>query len=84
MFVEINQKLTATFEFNDFVEAFSFMTTIAFWAEQMNHHPNWSNIYNQVKIELTTHDANNTVTQKDWLLAQKIEKLYQRTLALRD
>lgn len=76
MFEEIDNKLTATFMFDDFMAAFGFMTQIAFFAERMNHHPQWSNVYNKVKIDLTTHDANNTITGKDYLLAKKIEELY--------
>jgi 4a-hydroxytetrahydrobiopterin dehydratase len=52
------------------------MTKVAFAAEKLNHHPNWSNVYNQVDIVLTTHDAGNTVTEKDWQLAKKIDEIY--------
>lgn len=75
MWVEENNKLTATFTFNNFIEAFSFMTQVALIAEKMNHHPNWSNVYNTVNIELTTHDAGNIVTEKDRELAQAITAL---------
>lgn len=68
-------KLTKTFEFNDFKEAFAFMTRVAFLAEEHSHHPNWSNVYNTVTIELTTHDAGNTVTKKDHQLADAIDKI---------
>ncbi|BDS13876.1 4a-hydroxytetrahydrobiopterin dehydratase [Aureispira anguillae] len=78
MFIEENNRLKASFEFDDFVTAFSFMTAVAFWAEKQNHHPNWSNVYNKVQIELTTHDAGNTITEKDHLLAQKIMYLYEK------
>lgn len=70
-----NNKLTKAFEFTDFKEAFAFMTHVAFLAEEHNHHPNWSNIYNKVIIELTTHDADNTVTDKDYKLAEAIDKI---------
>ena len=63
-----------TFLMKDFVEAFAFMTSIAFHAEKMNHHPEWSNVYNKVAITLNTHDAGG-VTQKDITLATKIESL---------
>ena len=75
MWKETDNKLMRTFEFKDFVEAFAFMTKVAFFAEKMNHHPTWSNTYNTVSIELSTHDAGNTVTEKDWDLAKKIDKL---------
>lgn len=75
MWKEADNKLTRTFEFNNFVEAFGFMTQVAIIAEKMNHHPNWSNVYNKVTIELTTHDAGNTVTEKDRKLASSIDEL---------
>ena len=72
MWVEEDNKLKATFKFTDFVEAFAFMAKVALVAEKMDHHPNWSNVYNTVVIELTTHDAGNTVTDKDHKLAKAI------------
>ena len=76
MWKEENNQLKRKFEFADFVEAFIFMTKVAFAAEKLNHHPNWSNVYNQVEIILTTHDANNTITEKDRALAKKIDEIY--------
>jgi 4a-hydroxytetrahydrobiopterin dehydratase len=73
MWKEENNTLSRTFVFVNFVEAFAFMTRVAFIAERQNHHPNWSNVYNKVTIVLTTHDANNTVTQKDFDLAKAID-----------
>ena len=70
-----NGKLTREFTFKNFVDAFSFMTKVALLAEQMNHHPEWSNVYNRVKIQLCTHDAGGKVTDKDRSLAQKIDSL---------
>lgn len=75
MWEEKDNKLVKEFSFNDFQEAFAFMTRVAFLAEAHNHHPNWSNVYNQVRIELTTHDAGNIVTEKDRKLAQEIDKI---------
>lgn len=75
MWTEKDNKLTKTFEFKDFIEAFGFMTKVAIEAEKMNHHPNWSNVWNKVSFELTTHDAGNTVTEKDRKLAGIIDKL---------
>lgn len=75
MWVVDNGFLTKTFEFLDFREAFAFMTRVAFLAEEMNHHPNWSNVYNRVTIQLTTHDAQNTITDKDRALAEAIDKI---------
>ena len=67
-------KITKSFQKKDFKEAFGFMTQIALKAEQMNHHPEWSNVYNRVAIQLTTHDESG-VTEKDIELAQFIESL---------
>lgn len=75
MWVEKNNKLTKTFKFKDFQEAFAFMTRVAFLAEKHDHHPNWSNVYNTVDIELTTHDKGNTVTEKDHKLAKAIDQI---------
>lgn len=75
MWQEQDNRLTRTFTFKNFSEAFSFMTRVAMLAEQQAHHPNWSNVWNTVKIELTTHDAGNTITEKDRKLASAIDKL---------
>ena len=75
MWKEENNRLKRTFEFADFQEAFAFMTRVAFLAESQGHHPNWSNVYNKVEIELTTHDKGNTVTEKDHKLAEAIDKI---------
>jgi 4a-hydroxytetrahydrobiopterin dehydratase len=72
---EENNSLTRSFKFKDFVEAWSFMSKVALIAEKMNHHPEWSNVYNQVDITLTTHDKGNTITDKDRELAKKIDAL---------
>lgn len=76
MWIEENNQLKRSFQFTNFIEAFAFMTKVAFVAEKMNHHPNWSNSYNKVEITLYTHDANNTVTEKDRKLAGEIDKLF--------
>ncbi|TDQ17171.1 4a-hydroxytetrahydrobiopterin dehydratase [Algoriphagus boseongensis] len=75
MWKEENNRLKKSFKFADFQEAFAFMTRVAFLAEAHNHHPNWSNVYNQVEIELTTHDAGNVVTEKDRKLAKAIDQI---------
>lgn len=75
MWEEKENKLIRTFKFKDFKEAFAFMTKVADLAEEMNHHPMWSNSYNKVTIELTTHSAGNTVTEKDRLMAKAIDEL---------
>ena len=78
MWIEKDNQLIGTFDFDDFVEAFSFMTQVALVAEKMNHHPDWTNVYNKVEIRLTTHDAGNVVTTKDRELASIIESIYHR------
>lgn len=75
MWTEENNQLKKTFQFKNFVEAFSFMTRVAFAAEKMNHHPMWTNVYNRVEICLSTHDAGDIVTDKDRTLATAIDKL---------
>lgn len=75
MWKEENNKLSRTFKFQDFSEAFAFMTRVALLAESQNHHPDWSNTWNKVHIDLSTHDAGNTVTDKDRNLAKAIDKL---------
>ena len=67
--------LAKEFKFGSFREAFSFMTRVAFEAEGMDHHPDWSNVYNRVTIRLNTHDAGGKVTAKDVELAKKIQAI---------
>jgi 4a-hydroxytetrahydrobiopterin dehydratase len=72
--------LAKSFEFPDFKGAFAFMTRVAFEAEALNHHPDWSNCYNTVEISLSTHHAGAKVTGKDVELASRIEScLHPRT-----
>ncbi len=75
MWKEENNTLKRTFEFKDFKEAFGFMAQVAITAEKMGHHPNWSNVYNKVSFELTTHDEGNKITEKDRKLAEEIDQL---------
>ena len=74
MWKEENNSLQKTFEFRNFVDAFGFMTKVALMAEKMNHHPNWTNVYNKVIIKLNTHDAGDVVTDKDKKLADLIDQ----------
>jgi 4a-hydroxytetrahydrobiopterin dehydratase len=76
MWTEENNELVKKFKFSDFSEAFGFMTRVAILAEKQNHHPWWSNVYNEVEIRLTTHDAGNTITDKDRELAAAIDELF--------
>ena len=72
---EENNTLKKVFTFKDFSEAFAFMTRVALIAEKMNHHPTWTNTWNKVTIELSTHDAGNKVTDLDRKLSEAIDKL---------
>jgi len=76
MWTQQDEKLYQKFEFHDFSEAFSFMTRVAFEAEKMNHHPQWTNVYNTVEIWLSSHDAGDTITERDRKLSEKIDKVY--------
>ncbi len=67
-------KLLRRLVFDDFVTAFGFMTRVALVAEAMNHHPEWSNVWNRVEIQLTTHDAGG-ISRLDFQLAERIDGL---------
>ena len=69
-----NDKLQRQFQFAEFVDAYGFMTRVALLAEAMDHHPEWSNVYNRVEINLTTHDAGG-ISQRDFTLAKRINRL---------
>ncbi len=73
---KVENKLKKDFKFKDFIEAFSFVTRIALISEKMNHHPEWFNVYNRVKIELVTHDLGGISTY-DIKFADTINKLYE-------
>jgi len=70
----VNGKLHKEFIFKDFIEAFGFMATAALHIEKMNHHPEWFNVYNKIKIDLVTHDAGG-ITQNDVNLAKTLNSL---------
>ncbi|MFT3979210.1 MAG: 4a-hydroxytetrahydrobiopterin dehydratase [Ferruginibacter sp.] len=76
MWTEENNALYRKFEFPDFSAAFGFMSRVALAAEKMNHHPKWTNVYNTVEIWLSTHDAGDTVTEKDQQLSRKIDSIF--------
>ncbi len=73
MWEEKDNSLYQKFTFKNFSEAFAFMTRVAMAAEKVDHHPRWTNVYNELEIWLSTHDAGNTVTEKDRALAKKID-----------
>jgi len=70
----VNGKLHKDFVFKDFIEAFGFMSTAALHIEKINHHPEWFNVYNKLKVDLTTHDAGG-ITQNDINLARILNSL---------
>ena len=72
-----NGKLNRTFEFENFVHAFGFMTQVAIQAEKMNHHPEWFNVYNKIEINLVTHDISG-ISNYDIKLAETINHLYSK------
>ncbi|NJM83228.1 MAG: 4a-hydroxytetrahydrobiopterin dehydratase [Tabrizicola sp.] len=63
-----------TFAFRNFIEAFAFMTRCAIWAEKLNHHPEWSNVYKTVEVTLTTHDAGG-LSALDIKMAERMDQL---------
>ena len=69
-----NKTIQKEFKFNNFIEAFGFMSKVALLSEKMDHHPDWQNTYNKVKIYLTTHDKGG-ITTNDIKLAESIDKL---------
>ena len=72
--VRDGDRIRREFRFANFVEAFSFMSSVALLAERADHHPEWSNVYNRVTIELTTHDAGG-LTARDIALAGEIDRV---------
>ena len=75
MWKKENNKLYKKIQFKNFSEAFAFMTMVALEAEKMDHHPEWTNVWNTVEIWLSTHDAGDIVTDKDRKLAKKIDSI---------
>lgn len=77
MWTETDNALYRKIQFKNFSEAFAFMTRVAMVAEKLNHHPRWTNVWNTVELWLNTHDAGNTVTEKDQKLAKAIDEILQ-------
>jgi len=75
LFQAVDNGLELRLRFSDFKAAFGFMQEVAVLAEALEHHPEWRNVYNLVEIRLTTHDAGDQITDKDYALAKAIEKL---------
>lgn len=70
----VDSKLYKEFSFPNFIHAFAFMTKVAILAEKANHHPEWSNVYNKVVVNLTTHEVDG-ISERDFKLAQAISKI---------
>ena len=75
--------ITKGFRFRGFRDAMAFMTRAAFEADHMNHHPEWTNVYNRVEVRLTTHDS-DSLSENDIELARRMEKIAGRPLAKQD
>lgn len=76
----VHGKIQRNFEFRNFEEAFSFMTRVAFEVEKLDHHPEWFNVYNKVRIDLVTHDVSG-LSNYDFMLAKIINKISKDTSA---
>ena len=74
-FIDNDKKVRKIFQFKSFTEAFSWMTEVAFEAEKIDHHPDWTNVYSSVDVTLSTHDQNK-LTNKDLSLAKTMEKAF--------
>lgn len=74
---EENDSLNKEFTFDDFSQAFAFMTRVALLAEKADHHPDWKNSWNKVWISLSTHSAGHTITDQDRALAKAIDAVYR-------
>ncbi|MBC7745787.1 MAG: 4a-hydroxytetrahydrobiopterin dehydratase [Flavobacterium sp.] len=74
-FADGSSVLFKEFKFNNFIDAWAFMSSVALLAEKVDHHPDWTNVYNKVSIRLSTHDVDNQITEKDRNLALEIDKL---------
>ncbi len=73
--IEENNCLTKTYKFVDFISAIAWMAKVAPKIDALGHHPEWTNVYNRISVKLTTHDANSTVTAKDWELSKLLDSI---------
>jgi 4a-hydroxytetrahydrobiopterin dehydratase len=76
--IETASHLEKTFTFDSFESAMLFMQKAAVKIAELDHHPTWANTFNRIHIVLSTHDAGNKVTEKDWELAQELDSIYQQ------
>ncbi len=70
------KRLEKTYQFKSFEEAMHFMQQATPIITSLDHHPTWTNTYNRITVQLTTHDTGNTITEKDWTLARYLDELY--------
>jgi 4a-hydroxytetrahydrobiopterin dehydratase len=75
--IKEEKTLSKNFVFENFMDAFAFMTQIALFAEKFDHHPEWTNVYNRVSVTLTSHDA-NAITRRDTKLAHQMDEVYKK------
>lgn len=78
---EIDNSLEKSYKFDDFKSAMAFMVAVSYECEAAGHHPEWTNVYDRISVKLNTHDADNTVTEKDRKLAKKMDEVYKRLFA---
>lgn len=72
------QSIAREYRFDDFMQAFAFMSEMAIWSEKHDHHPEWFNVYNKVKVTLTTHDAGG-LTERDLAWARHADAVFSRS-----
>jgi len=80
--IHVNDSLVKEFKFNSFEDAMQFMQNAAIEISRINHHPEWTNVYNRVQVKLTTHDAGNVVTDKDLELSKILDTVFERMVLL--
>lgn len=80
---EENDSLNKSYKFTNFLEAISWMKAVSFDIDELDHHPEWTNIYDTVIVKLTTHDQWNIVTEKDRQLADMLDESYEMLLGLK-
>jgi 4a-hydroxytetrahydrobiopterin dehydratase len=73
----VDDALEKRYQFKDFRDTIGFMSRVAFEIEEMNHHPEWLNVYNKLKVRLKTHDVNG-ITKKDYQLAKKLDEHFAK------
>ena len=78
--IDVDLSLQRDYEFKSFKDCMRYMAQVALFCEEMNHHPEWTNVYDQLSVRLSTHDLDK-VTEKDYVLAKEMERLFQEGYA---